>query len=66
MMHGLINYNQSVKILRDRNAAVVNAVIQTLMNFDIGTKWKITHSMSVFGARSPLELSEKISKYSFA
>ena len=34
------------------------------MNFDIGVKWKITHSMSVFGARSPLELIEKVSEYS--
>ena len=49
----------------NRNAAVVNAVVYIIMNFDVGTKWKITHSMSVFGAESPLELIEKISFYSF-
>ncbi|MDQ3839697.1 MAG: alpha/beta fold hydrolase [Thermoproteota archaeon] len=60
-----INQQQSIREdIENRNAAVVNAVIYTIMNFDIGTKWKITHSMSVFGARSPLELIEKVSKYS--
>jgi alpha-beta hydrolase superfamily lysophospholipase len=46
------------------NGPVVNAVINTIMNFDIGTKWKITHSMSVFGANSPLELIQKVTEYS--
>ena len=42
--------------IENRNGAVVNAVVNTIMNFDIGTKWKITHSMSVFGVNSSLEL----------
>lgn len=52
------------KDVDNRNGAVVNAVINTIMNFDIGTKWKITHSMSVFGANTPLELIQKASEYS--
>jgi alpha-beta hydrolase superfamily lysophospholipase len=60
-----ISQLQSIrKDIEKRNAAVVNAVINTIMNFDIGTKWKITHSMSVFGANSALELIEKVSEYS--
>jgi pimeloyl-ACP methyl ester carboxylesterase len=60
-----ISQLQSIrKDIENRNAAVVNAVINTIMNFDIGTKWKITHSMSVFGANSALELVEKVSEYS--
>ena len=50
--------------IENGNGAVVNAVIDTIMNFDIGTKWKITHSMSVFGVNSPLELIQKVSEYS--
>jgi pimeloyl-ACP methyl ester carboxylesterase len=42
---------------------IVNKVIETIMHFDIGTRWKITHSMWVFGAKSPLELIQKISEY---
>jgi hypothetical protein len=34
------------------------------MDFDIGSKWKITHSMSVFGANSPLDLVETVKEYS--
>jgi pimeloyl-ACP methyl ester carboxylesterase len=52
------------KDIENGNGAVVNAVINTIMNFDIGTKWKITHSMSVFGANTPLELIQKVSQYS--
>jgi dipeptidyl aminopeptidase/acylaminoacyl peptidase len=60
-----LNQLQSIrKDIKNRNAPVVNAVIYTIMNFDIGTKWKITHSMLVFGAKSPLELIEKVSEYS--
>lgn len=47
------------KDVENGNGAVVNAVVNTIMNFDIGTKWKITHSMSVFGANTPLELVQK-------
>jgi pimeloyl-ACP methyl ester carboxylesterase len=50
--------------IENANGAVVNAVINTINNLDIGTKWKITHSMSVFGAKSPMELIQKVSKYS--
>jgi pimeloyl-ACP methyl ester carboxylesterase len=60
-----LNQLQSIrKDIKNRNAPVVNAVIYTIMNFDIGTKWKITHSMLVFGAKSLLELIEKVSEYS--
>jgi alpha-beta hydrolase superfamily lysophospholipase len=52
------------KDVENGNGAVVNAVVNTIMNFDIGTKWKITHSMSVFGANTPLELVQKVSQYS--
>jgi hypothetical protein len=45
--------------IENGNGAVVNAVVNTIMNFDIGTKWKITHSVSVFGANSPLDLIQK-------
>src|SRR5918911_358350 len=45
--------------IENGNGAVVNAVVNTIMNFDIGTKWKITHSVSVFGANSPLNLIQK-------
>lgn len=50
--------------IENGNAAVVDAVVNTIMNFDIGTKWKITHSMSVFGANSPLDLIQKLKQYS--
>ncbi len=60
-----INQLQSIgQDIENGNAAVVNAVVNTIMNFDIGTKWKITHSMSVFGADSPLELIQKLKEYS--
>jgi alpha-beta hydrolase superfamily lysophospholipase len=50
--------------IENGNGAVVNAVVGTIMNFDIGTKWKVTHSMSVFGADSPLDLIQKVKEYS--
>jgi alpha-beta hydrolase superfamily lysophospholipase len=50
--------------IENGNGAVVNAVVNTIMNFDLGTRWKITHSMSVFGANSPLDLIQKVKEYS--
>lgn len=50
--------------IENGNGAVVNAVIKTIMNFDIGTKWKIIHSTYVFGANSPLDLIQKVEEYS--
>ena len=50
--------------IENGNGAVVNAVVNTIMNFDIGTKWKITHSMYVFGANSPLDLIQKVEEFS--
>lgn len=60
-----IDQLQSIqKDIENGNGAVVNAVVNTIMNFDIGTNWKITHSMSVFGVNSPLDLVQKVKEYS--
>jgi dipeptidyl aminopeptidase/acylaminoacyl peptidase len=50
--------------IQNRNTAVVNSVINTIMKLDLATRWKISHSMWVFGASSPIELIDLISKYS--
>jgi alpha-beta hydrolase superfamily lysophospholipase len=50
--------------IENGNGTVVNDVVNTIMNFDIGAKWKIIHSMSVFGANSPLDLIQKLKEYS--
>jgi dipeptidyl aminopeptidase/acylaminoacyl peptidase len=60
-----IDQLQSIqKDIENGNGAVVNAVINTIMSFDIGTKWKITHSMSVFGVNSAFDLIQKVKEYS--
>jgi hypothetical protein len=37
------------KDVENGNGAVVNAVVNTIMNFDIGAKWKITHVCQYLG-----------------
>lgn len=50
--------------IENGNERVVNAVLQALMSIDLGTRWKINHSLWVMGVKSPFELIQKSKEYS--